>query len=440
MGTIFGTGYFLVCMHWILIPLIENDFTFFIIMMPIAYIILGLSYGIPTLIFRLQGQNSPLLFALIFTITEYIRSTQFINMPWGYIGYALLKTDNLAQINSIVGINGANFLTYFIAVIPGYLAHLQSKKYNHLIVSYIIVIIAIVNLSQYLSFIPPTEFTDHTTRIVQPNLRCKYSDYQCALQSTKKSTELSIQNKISKIDLLIWPEGSMNILIKNNYDIFKYRKDINNIIDNYLIAGAFKKQNEKIYSSMMMVDKKGKIVDLYNKIHPVPFGEKIPFTKIYKKFVKNDKTVTGAIDAGTDKTKAFDTKFPLKIKPSICFDIAFQDYVPQDTDLIVNIANQSWYNNNQMIRKQYIELAKVRAIENRLPILNSTVNGESFIIDAYGIVMKMLDIEKNGYIDHLIPKKPKKRSIYYKYGKYFELFLIFITIFLVSKNFLKNKK
>ena len=158
------------------------------------------------------------------------------------------------------------------------------------------------------------------------------------------------------------------------------------------------------YNSMLIINNKFEIIQIYNKRKLVPFGEFLPFEKILNSF--GFKKITeghGSFLKGKqDNNLIFEQ---LNILPLICYEIIFPNLIQKsgiDTNLIVNISEDGWFGNT-IGPDQHFSKSIFRAIENNTFLLRSTNKGTSAIIDNKGNIIKKINRNEAGNIEFEVP-------------------------------------
>lgn len=426
IGFSFGFSFHLSTAYWIFYPIIDNGFFAFIIFAPVLIGYFAMFSAVPALIFKASKIQNCLSFAFLFASFELFRATFLTGYPLYLLGYTFNFSQQLMQINSIVGIFGTTFIAYIITSCAG---DLFSTK--HKLVKYIR--ITFVNVSLIVIIILAT-FTSHTNLnieknavlIVQPNGKCLLSDLKCKEKIFHNSIKLLKQHKHNNVKYVILPESIIpysatkqeiehlmsKILISNNFK------------NQYFILGALTKENRSIYTSMLLLNINGQILETYNKAHLVPFGEVLPIGKTLKStlFSNLDFLSRGEKDSSIKRDS-------LKIKPLICYESLFSNEINIDGEqFIVNISNDSWYHNSNA-RSHILEATRVRAIETGLPIYRSTINGISAVISKTGQIIQKIDENKMGVINSSILDS-KSPTFYSKYKQ--RILKIWYITFVIS--------
>ncbi|KJV95054.1 apolipoprotein N-acyltransferase [Rickettsia amblyommatis str. Darkwater] len=128
-------------------------------------------------------------------------------------------------------------------------------------------------------------------------------------------------------------------------------------------------------------------------------------------------------------------KYNLKIKPLICYESIFPDFVQTNNeiaDVIINITNDAWYGKSSG-PYQHFHISRSRAVENGLPMIRVANNGISAIVDPFGRTIKKLNLNEINYTQGLIPKKLISPTIFSQFGNVTILLLI---VFILLINYL----
>ena len=235
------------------------------------------------------------------------------------------------------------------------------------------------------------------------------------IQILKKYTDLSMNTKGTSIDLLVWPEtmmpGLLNIdpeLTGRNIDRLSQQTAMQiavNLNTHLLIGGIslILAGNEQIYfNSAYYYNNTGKLLDRYNKIHLVPFGE---FTPLKKYFPFLTKLVPYEIGL-THGNKRTLFHLPYRNNKSFTFgaSICYEDTVPSlirkfrkdGVDFMLNITNDGWFRNSAEL-DQHLAIMVFRAVENRMGMARAANTGISSFVAPTGTIYDKLSDTKGNY-------------------------------------------
>ncbi|ABE05337.1 apolipoprotein N-acyltransferase [Rickettsia bellii] len=444
LGYIFGFGHFLSGIYWISIgvSVYISDFWWAIPFALFGLPIILAFFVSASCVFSFFVRNNKyyhFIFCLYWVLFEWVRSWIFTGLPWNLIGYAFSFSDILIQSLNIIGIYGLSFIVIYISTSFYPFFTKQFDQLKVLLLTSSITLAVIITYGSVRLHNHPTNFTDIKVRLVQPSIP----------QTEKWSEEefwhnlmlhINLSENSQPIDLVIWSEAALVV----PYDIPVVKSELLgllNSVDATLITGGIsdnKKRGEdfELYTAMYALEKNGNKLFEYHKSHLVPFGEYMPF----KKILPFKKLTHGFVDytEGNGGLVYLD-KYNLKIKPLICYESIFPDFVRtnnETADVIINVTNDAWYGKSSG-PYQHFHISRSRAVENGLPMVRVANNGISAIIDPLGRVIKKLDLNEINYIDGLIPKKLDSPTIFSKFGNITILLIVFF-IFLV--NYLLDKK
>ena len=422
LGWWFGFGYFIAGLYWISFALLV-DINSFGWLIPVAVLLMpaitAIYIGFIGLLTKILSKNKYQLlvnFICLWVLFEIIRVNILTGSPWLLLGYSLCFWDAMLQSASVFGIYGLSFIVLCVVCTP-YLLLDHYKKLDSVFITIALLIFTTNFGFGYFRLQNSTsELSNSMIRIVQANISQNLKwDYNERLNNLIKHANLTKQNN-DKIDYVIWPESAISFPMS-----LQNRLRISDIIpkNSFLLVGGIRVNNEinptEIWNSMFLINSTGQIIDFYDKIHLVPFGEYVPL----KKFIPITKVTQGAIDfspGSSLKTIKVSKNLP-SFAPLICYEAYFPEDVvlkEQLPDFIVNFTNDAWYGNTSG-PYQHLYMTKLRAIEQGIPIARAANTGISAIIDPYGRILKMLPLNKEGIIDLQLPKALKTTTIYSKY-------------------------
>ncbi len=285
----------------------------------------------------------------------------------------------------------------------------------------------------YILLFAPQSFRDEplknlatSVRLVQPN----------AAQEKKWSAEFApkfFENMIKmtaqkpRPDIIIWPETSLYLPYNSaSEEIEKMREATQESI---LVFGALKIDQTNFLKNSLIIENKNQETAFYDKAKLVPFGEYLPFTnlKSYFKISERSNLFGWGFKRGSG-SQLIRLSNGLNFVPLICYEAIFSDFLKpsvKNADFILQITNDAWFGRS-IGPQQHLAQLRIRSIEYGLPVIRVANTGISAIIDANGIVLKNLPVNKSGYLDAFIPSR-KQSTVYGEYGN-----LIFLSFILMS--------
>ena len=276
-----------------------------------------------------------------------------------------------------------------------------------------------------------------TLRLVQPGIPLIRSwTRDDARKYYFETLELSEQKKDEKPDIVIWPESPLPIPLAEEVAA---QQHIAKILkkDGYFIGGtlqqSFTKEGKvKIWNSLIVLNQEGKITHIYDKHLLVPFGEFVPFRSILPSGIV--KITSGDTDFSRGKGPETVTIPPYPpFSPLICFEAIFSGKViakgsPRPRWLL-NITNDAWFGQTSG-PYQHLQLARMRSIEEGLPLIRAANTGISIVFDSFGVEIKRLGLDKRGVLDVKLPPALKEPTIFAKYGSLIYIGLMVFVLFM----------
>jgi apolipoprotein N-acyltransferase len=179
-----------------------------------------------------------------------------------------------------------------------------------------------------------------------------------------------------------------------------------------LLTGAARAEGEgggrrgRIFNSIEALQGET-ILAFYDKVHLVPFGEYLPLEELLRPLGINH-LVPGIWDRGAGPRLLGAPGLP-PVAPLICYEAIFsgetiQPDAAERPRLFLNVTNDGWFGHTTG-PYQHLAQARLRAIEEGLPMIRVANTGVSAIIDAYGRTLQSLPLGQEGVIDGRLPKE-----------------------------------
>jgi apolipoprotein N-acyltransferase len=450
-GWWFGLGYFVPGLYWIGYAFLVDAPTFawllpFAILGLPAYLALFTAFGfaLARLIWT-QDASRVLALAASLTIGEWLRGHVLSGFPWNAFGYALTEPLALAQTASLIGLWGLTFLSIAIFASPAVLIDSGPRARGPWIAPAMALallvamgIYGVVRLAQQ----PTKQVANVKLRIMQPNLpqdaRFNYAAKAAVMQKYLTLSDRATGPQSSGVGdatVLIWPESAFPFFLTREGDAMAQIADLLPK-GTVLITGAVRAPEvppgvsiTRAYNSIYLIDHDGSVLSVYDKLHLVPFGEYLPFQDFMEKlgFVQLTK-VSGGFIPGL-RRRTMEVPNAPRMLPLICYEAVFPRDIASRDDRpgwIVNLTNDGWFGISTG-PYQHLQQARLRAIEEGLPLVRAANTGISAVIDPLGRIVARLDLGIEGVLDSGLPAAIQP-TIYARSGDVPAAMIVAITI------------
>ena len=446
-GWIFGFGYFSTNLYWISISLtFDQNYKFLI---PLAIFIipsfLALFYGLISFLFlSFKPKNvlgALLWFSLVFGVLEFARGSILTGFPWNLIAYSFSNQSEFISIISIIGTYGFNLFCILVFTCP---AILLIKNTNRTITFNISIFLTVVLILIYGS-VYKKKFNNTNDKYFNYKIRVIGSQIDLKRFYSDVDPVVIIRDliKISKPDLndktiFIWPEGIVPDITKETLIEYKWLFKENFNENHLFIIGinsqVIKNGSRNYFNTFSVYDANLNLINSYNKINLVPFGEFLPIENVLKNIGLRSLTNNyQSFSSGfkRDIIEINQQNFSLRILPLICYEIIYSGKLFTDSnfELIINISEDGWFGKS-IGPKQHFSHSIFRAIESGKYVVRSSNNGIAAIINPLGVVEQNIEFGKSGYID-LNKIKKVKPTLFSQYGNKIFVLLILLYIFLI---------
>ena len=428
-GWWFGFGYFLAGLYWVGYAFLVDAKTFGWLL-PFAVIALpaamacytGLGLALARMLWT-RGPTRLIALAVALTAAEWLRGHLFSGFPWNVYGYALTGPLVLAQSVALIGIWGLTFIAVAVFASPAVFADDRTatrRRWLPLVLG-VAILAAFATYGAWRLGRTPTAFVDNVRlRIMQPNLqqddKFNYSAKQRVMGHYLELSDRSTgpqSTGVRDATHLIWPESAFPFLLTREPDALA---QIAALIPEgtVLITGAVRapelppgQKIERAYNSIYVIDHDGSILSVYDKIHLVPFGEYLPFQDFLEKLGLMQLTkLPGGFIAGERRRPMPVPRAP-RMLPFLCYEIIFPGETVPDNERpgwLLNLTNDGWFGISSG-PYQHLQQARVRTIEQGLPLVRAANTGISAVIDPLGRIVKSLPLGAEGIMDASLPRR-----------------------------------
>jgi apolipoprotein N-acyltransferase len=446
-GWLFGLGYFGVCFYWVGIAFLVDAATY-LWMMPFMVgglaggmaIYWGLAVLASSRAIRI-GFPGYIALPIALAIAEWLRGHLFTGFPWTPPGLASIGMDGLAQVASVVGMPGLTLLICLWACLPAVPGERRVFRSAWAYAGGLAFLLATgwVYGEWRLGQPGPPANDAVRLRIVQPDIPqdAKWRAGNAGaifdtLANLSQTVTTVAPRGIADFTHVIWPESAVPVYLAENEVALERIDDL--LPDGTsLITGALRRDPVKVdpegrpevYNSILGFGSDANVVALYDKWRLVPGGEFLPFASIleplgFRKVV----TVPGSFAAGNGPATV-DLPGAPPAGMLICYEAIFPDRLIQESrrpQWLINVTNDGWFGKSTG-PYQHLAQARMRAIEQGLPLVRAANTGVSEIIDAKGRILKEIDVGQRGVLDSTLPAALPPTP-YSRYGDWLLLALI----------------
>jgi apolipoprotein N-acyltransferase len=426
-GWWFGLGYFVPGLYWIGYAFLVDADTFawllpFAILGLPAYLALFTALGFALArLFWTRDASRVIALAASLTMSEWLRGHALTGFPWNTLGYALSEPLALAQTASLIGLWGLTFLAVAIFASPAVLIDGTSrgrKPWIAPVLALVLLLVMTVFGAIRLSQRPTVLLANTKLRIMQPNLQQDARfNYSAKAEVMKKYLTLSDRASgpqstgVRDVNILIWPESAFPFFLTREADAMA---EIADLLPKgtVLVTGSVRAPDlppgtriTRAYNSVYVIDHDGNVLSVYDKLHLVPFGEFLPFQDLMEKIGFEQLTkVQGGFIPGT-RRHSMDVPNAPRMLPLICYEAIFPGNVVDRNDRpgwIVNLTNDGWFGISTG-PYQHLQQARLRAIEQGLPLVRAANTGISAVVDPLGRVVAELGLGLEAVLDSGLP-------------------------------------
>ena len=368
---------------------------------------------------HLAARQVFLLAPFLWVAVELAR-TRITGFPWDLLGIAQVDNVPLARIATVTGVYGLSFEIMVVntALAAAFVIRGERGQRGRRTPLLLATLAAIVVLQAGRWISPSPLPTDHMARLVQANVPIlQGSDWtkeyfegtlrdlswlslsnpgqdQTGAGASEGSPLRSRGAAARAPDLIVWPESPAPFYTTDP----AFRDGISHIAraaETWLLAGSLGIRNAgetpqhatELYNSASLVSPNGEWVGRYDKIHLVPFGEYVPFKRVFG-FAGGLTKEVGDFSSGSSRA-------PLqagnsKLGVFICYESIFPDEIRQlaanGAQVFVNLSNDGWYGDSGAYA-QHLKQVRMRAVENNRWLLRDTNTGVTASIDPHGRVV-----------------------------------------------------
>lgn len=363
---------------------------------------LGLYHGLFGLLLSLsvgpgRDNRRALAAAPFLWVAVELARTRVTGFPWNLLGTAQVDNISLSRITTWTGVYGISFEIMLVNVAVAAAFLVPRKKRSTLLIASVVAA-AVLQAGRLID--APSASADHVALLVQENIPVDATWTRDTFERTLRelidlsekaaASSPSPADSKARADLIVWPESPAPFYANDPL----FRMPVSQLAretHSWVVTGAIGSTSatqssavSQVFNSAALISPAGDWTSRYDKVHLVPFGEYLPFPRLFAfaggltKEVGEFKSGTSRepLDAGSKKLGIF-----------ICYESVFPDevrqFANQGAQVLVNLSNDGWYGDSGAYA-QHLNQTRMRAIENDRWLLSATDTGVTASIDPYG--------------------------------------------------------
>ncbi len=248
--------------------------------------------------------------------------------------------------------------------------------------------------------------------------------------------------KGTPLDIIVWPESSVPYAsyesfapFKERLKLFQEKNKVELIIPDLLVTHNRDTRKRAIYNNVFLLNKSGKILENYQKVILLPFGEFLPLSDMFPSYQKFFAEVSN-FNHG-NKFSLFPAELG-NIMPLICYEVIlpnfvlnFHKFTQEKAQIMINITNDTWFGDS-IESSQHLELARLRSIELRIPLVRGVNAGISTHFDITGRSFGETELLTSANPIYTVSVPPEgTKTLYTLFGSYLNrCFLLIFSILL----------
>jgi apolipoprotein N-acyltransferase len=437
-GWWFGFGYFLAGLWWLGAAfLVETDefawaLPLGVLGMPAGLALFhALGFALARLLWS-PGALRVAAFASALAAAEWLRGTVLTGFPWNSHGQALAAFPPAAQAAAVIGLPGLTLVYLLLAAAPATLATGRTparRVLPSLVAAVALAALSVLGVWRLAG--QPTEFhAGVRLRIMQPNVSQREKHRMGGQELLARYLALSDRptgpatRGLADVTHLFWPESPFPFFLAREPRALARIGDALKGGSVTLLTGAARVEDtagpggrQRYFNALQVVRPDGSVGASYDKTHLVPFGEYLPFREALDRLgLRQFVEVPGGFDAGSHRPLMEVAGLP-PLLPLICYEAIFPDEASGRSgrpELLVNVTNDAWFGQTPG-PWQHLAQARLRTIEQGVPMVRAANTGVSAVIDPSGRVVAQLALGQEGVVDSRLPRAISP-TIYARFG------------------------
>ncbi len=428
-GWAFGTGYFMLALSWIVEPFLV-DVARHGWMAPFA--LLGLSGGLALFwgaafaVARGCGGAAAAWIAS-FTLAEAARGYVLTGFPWAQPGHVWIDTPVLQS----AGYTGSLGLTVILLLAAVSVWCIASGRW----VSGGAGLALIAAVWGAGTVLPPAMQISKdapVVRLIQPNAP-QHEKWNPEKVQLFFDRQIEFTRTGARPDLIVWPETAVPVTLNRAGPTLNVIAEAAGGVP--VVLGIRRFEGMRLFNSLVLLDESGAVDSIYDKHHLVPFGEYIPYGDQLGQFgIRGMAAGEGDGFSAGPGAQVIQLGQLGRALPLICYEGVFPQDVasaPGRADFMLLITNDAWFGAVSG-PYQHLAQARLRSVEQGLPMIRVANTGVSAMIDPWGQIIAEIPLGEAGWSDAPLPS-PRPPTVYAASGDLplFALLLVVLGLSLI---------
>ncbi len=323
-------------------------------------------------------------FAAAWILGEWWRGWLLTGFPWLYLGYS--QADGpLAGWLPIGGALGTGLIPALSAAAL-YLT-LRRRRRGPLALGVAAALWLVAPLLERIEWTAP-DGEPLSVALVQGNIEQNLKWVPGQLEEIL-ATYTALSEPLWGTPLVVWPESAvpayLDLVVEQLAPIAARAREAGSALLLGIPSRDANPERRRGFDAYNSVAVLGEGSGLYHKRRLVPFGEYVPLEAWLRGLIAFFDLPMSSFTGGPEEQAPL-SAHAVTIAPSVCYEIAYADQVAagaRAAALLLTVSNDTWFGAS-IGPLQHLQIARVRALETRRPLIRATNDGVSALIDARG--------------------------------------------------------
>jgi apolipoprotein N-acyltransferase len=410
LGLLAGFVYFAGTLYWFVVTLtsfggLSTPVAVFASAVGIAYLALypAMFAVIQARLLRALGRSALLLAPAVWVATEMARTYSPLDFPWELLGYSQTTVLPIAQIASVVGVYGLSALVASVSAAAAYATLDRSGRWRLVcaVVAAIVLGTGVWGTLRIRDHALTSAGIGIRVAVLQGNI-IQDQKWDPAMRDAivQRYIDMTREAIGRNAQFIVWPESATPVPYEQDVPRSALIRRLAREAHVTILIGsdqlepvkpvpaAKPVEGAKLYNAAYLIRPDGSTAAVYRKIHLVPFGEYVPFSRVLF-FVGPLVEAVSDFAPGTEATL-----LPVAghmVSTAICYEVIYsgliRSFVTHGSELLTTITNDAWYGWSSAAY-QHWEQASLRAVEEGRYLARAANTGISGFVDPYGRVLQ----------------------------------------------------